>query len=146
MTDKFNINDYRDIKKKNDGSFVVKKNGIPYHITDKDEFYDEFKFISAYAERHSDEISNYVEAIFMTEEEMLAKMNYEEKAAYHRQKRDALLNAELWKVERHEHEKILGLATTLSDDEYMNLLRYIQSLRDLPEQPNFPNVVTYPTL
>lgn len=84
--------------------------------------------------------------VAMTEDEILATMTVEEKAAYHRQKRDALLNAEIWKVERHNQEVLLERETTLSNDEFMNLLRYIQELRDLTEQPNFPNVVTYPSL
>lgn len=82
----------------------------------------------------------------MTEDEKLAVMTTEEKAVCHKQKRDALLNAELWKVERHNQEILLGRETTLSNDEFMHLLRYIQELRDLTEQPNFPNEVTYPTL
>lgn len=84
--------------------------------------------------------------VAMTEEEKVAAMTIEEKAAYHRQKRDTLLNAEVWKVERHNQEILLGRETTLSNDEFMNLLRYIQELRDLTEQPNFPNEVIYPTL
>lgn len=70
----------------------------------------------------------------------------EEKASYHRQKRDTLLNTELWKLQRHEQEKILGIETTLTEEEYIKLLQYIQELRNLPQQEGFPNTVVYPVL
>lgn len=80
----------------------------------------------------------------MTEEERLITMTDEEKASYHRAKRDELINAELWKLQRHEQEKALNLPTTLTDKQYTALLKYIQLLRDLPQQPNFPNTVVFP--
>lgn len=80
----------------------------------------------------------------MTEEERLEIMTEEEKASHHRQKRDTLLNAELWKLQRHEQEKALNLPTTLTDEQYTALLQYIQELRKLPQQSNFPNTVVYP--
>lgn len=82
----------------------------------------------------------------MTEEERLQTMTDEEKASYHRQKRDTLLNAELWKLQRHEQEKVLSIETTLTEEEYVKLLQYIQALRKLPQQAGFPNKVIYPTL
>lgn len=82
----------------------------------------------------------------MTEEERLAVMTTEEKATFYRNKRDGLIRTETWKVERHTQEQLLNIETTLSNDEFMDVLRYIQELRDLPEQPNFPNEVIYPTL
>lgn len=81
-----------------------------------------------------------------TEEEMWAEKTPEEKAEYHRQQRDTLLNAELWKLQRHEQEKALGISTTLSEQEYLALLQYIQNLRDIPQQAGFPNEVVYPIL
>lgn len=81
-----------------------------------------------------------------TEEEKLAGMTTEEKAQYHRQKRDMLLNDVLWQVERHSHEEILGINTTLNNEQYISLLNYIQELRTLPQQENFPDDVIYPKL
>lgn len=86
------------------------------------------------------------EIIPMTEEERLQAMTEEEKASHHREKRDTLLNAELWKLQRHEQEKVLGINTTLTEEEYIKLLQYIQALRELPQQSNFPNTVIYPVL
>lgn len=81
-----------------------------------------------------------------SEEEKLADMTTEEKSTYHRQKRDVLLNSVLWKVERHSQEERLGMETTLSEEEYINLLIYIQDLRNLPQQAGFPDKVMYPEL
>lgn len=81
-----------------------------------------------------------------SEEEKLADMTTEEKSTYHRQKRDVLLNSVLWKVERHSQEERLGMETTLSEEEYINLLTYIQNLRNLPQQAGFPDEVMYPEL
>ena len=84
------------------------------------------------------------QVIHMTEDEKFNTMTEEEKASYHRQQRDTLLNAELWKLQRHEQEKALNLPTTLTEEQYIALLQYIQSLRELPQQPNFPNDVIFP--
>lgn len=80
----------------------------------------------------------------MQEHEKLTLMTKEEKAQYHRKKRDSLLNAELWKLERHSQEKALGVDTTITEQEYIALLQYIQALRELPQQAGFPDTVTYP--
>ena len=81
-----------------------------------------------------------------TGDELLSTMTAEEKAEYYRAKRDELLNNVLWKVQRHEQEKTLGIDTTLTDEQYMALLEYIQALRDLPQQAAFPDNGVYPEL
>lgn len=80
----------------------------------------------------------------MEEYEKLAIMQKQEKENYHRQKRDNLINEEIWKISRHEQEKLLGINTTLSDDEFLKLLKYIQDLRDITIQEYFPDFVEYP--
>lgn len=82
----------------------------------------------------------------MEEHEKLASMQRQEKENYHRQKRDDLINQEIWKIQRHEQEKLLGLNTTLSDDEFLKLLQYIQDLRDITTQEYFPDFVDYPEI
>ena len=52
----------------------------------------------------------------------------------------------MWKVQRHEQEKTLGIDTTLTDEQYMALLEYIQALRELPQQTGFPDNVVFPEL
>ena len=44
------------------------------------------------------------------------------------------------KVERYETQKAIGLDTTESEDTYRNYLLYLQYLRDIPQQLEFPNV------
>ena len=80
----------------------------------------------------------------MAECEKLEIMQRQEKEEYHRQKRDSLISKEIWKIQRHEQEKLLGLNTTLSDDEFLKLLKYIQDLRDITLQEYFPDFVDYP--
>lgn len=58
-----------------------------------------------------------------------------------RQERDIFLNSILWRIERYNQQKQLNIETTDSEDEYMNILNYIQYLRDIPQDKNFPNTV-----
>lgn len=55
-----------------------------------------------------------------------------------RSERDARISAVLWMRERHADELELGKETTLTPEQYMGLLEYIQELRDLPAQPGAP--------
>ena len=52
--------------------------------------------------------------------------------------RDARISAVLWMRERHSDELALGKETTLTPEQYTELLTYIQALRDLPSQPGAP--------
>lgn len=55
-----------------------------------------------------------------------------------RRVRDGRISAVLWMRERHADELELGKETTLTPEQYTELLTYIQSLRDLPAQPGAP--------
>ena len=55
-----------------------------------------------------------------------------------RAKRNALMDEVLWRVERYNQQKQLGIETTDTEEEFMGILRYIQYLRDVPEQEGFP--------
>ena len=44
------------IKRTIDGSFVIDKNGLPYHVPNEGEFADEWAEINAYAEAHPEEV------------------------------------------------------------------------------------------
>ena len=52
--------------------------------------------------------------------------------------RDARISAVLWMRERHADELELGKVTTLTPEQYTELLTYIQALRDLPAQHGAP--------
>ena len=45
------------IKRTADNSYVIDKNGLPYHVPNEGEFADEWAEINAYAEAHPDEVT-----------------------------------------------------------------------------------------
>jgi hypothetical protein len=53
-----------------------------------------------------------------------------------RQKRNSLLSDTDWLVLRHQDETARGVQTTLTTEQYTELLNYRQELRDLPENPS----------
>lgn len=55
-----------------------------------------------------------------------------------RSERNTRLNSVLWMVERHSQEKELNIKTTLTDEQYITLLQYIQNLRELPQLEGSP--------
>ena len=48
--------DYGEVTLRDDGSFVVTKNGLPYHVPNIEGFADEFKAITKYAEKYPDKV------------------------------------------------------------------------------------------
>ncbi|GEM_PF-905260 len=51
-----------------------------------------------------------------------------------------------WIIDRHRDEGALGITTTLTAEDYQAVLRYIQDLRDVPEQGGFPHTISWPEL
>lgn len=45
------------IKRIIDNSYVIVKNGLPYHVPNEGEFVDEWEQVNAYAEAHPDEVT-----------------------------------------------------------------------------------------
>ena len=54
--------------------------------------------------------------------------------------RNQYLSDTLARCDRYEKQKAIGLDTTESEDTYLNLLKYLQYLRDIPQSENFPNI------
>lgn len=54
---------YKNIQKKADGSYVLEKNGMPYHIPNTGEFAEEYEFINKYAEAYPEEVTEYQEPV-----------------------------------------------------------------------------------
>lgn len=54
---------YKNIQKRADGSYVVEKQGMPYHIPNEGEFLEEYEFINKYAAAYPDEVTEYVEPV-----------------------------------------------------------------------------------
>ena len=82
------------------------------------------------------------EWVALTEKETEAHLNpqptVEQLAATVRAERDSLIKSVRWRIERHSDELVLGKETTLTPEQYIALLKYIQALRDLPAQPGAP--------
>lgn len=64
----------------------------------------------------------------------------EQLSAEKRAERDEAINAIIWRVQRYEQQKLLGIPTTDTEDTYINTLEYIQYLRDIPTSEEFPQV------
>lgn len=66
------------------------------------------------------------------------------RAVAERSWRDTELNATQWPVARHRDELDAGTATTLSADQFVELLAYRQALRDWPAAAAFPESTSRP--
>lgn len=62
----------------------------------------------------------------------------ERAASEERAWRDAEVESVKWLRERHRDEADLGIKTSLTADQFMQLLSYLQALRDWPQAPDFP--------
>lgn len=136
---------YKNIRRKKDGSFVVEKEGYPYHIPDNEEFAEEYKMINEYVTENPSEVSEYIEPVMLTEEEIFEKMTTEEKEKYIRDKRDNLINSADTILLKYQEQVELGIID--EDNEYrLALLQYKENLRNIPEQKEFPENVIWPEL
>lgn len=106
-----------------DDSYVIKKNGFPYHVYPyAAEFAEEWDAVFAYAEDHPECVTEeqpYV-APTPTQEELAASIRAE------RNKRLALT------------DHFVMPDYPISQDKLEEIKAYRQALRDLPQQPGFP--------
>lgn len=70
----------------------------------------------------------------------------EQKAAEARAERDRRINAIRWRIERYQTQEAAGLETTDTAEQYKEILLYVQALRDVPAQKEFPENVTWPKM
>ncbi|MBX8475409.1 phage tail protein [Pseudomonas cichorii] len=52
--------------------------------------------------------------------------------------RDSVIDQLKWLSERHRDELSMGRSPTLTEEQYLELLNYLQLLRDWPQSPDFP--------
>lgn len=71
-------------------------------------------------------------------------MTAEHIAAVERVWRDEQVNATEWLVTRHRDEQDMQLATTLTAEQFAELLVYRQALRDWPQSETFPDTALRP--
>lgn len=72
------------------------------------------------------------------------ELTAEELAANERAWRDAEVSSTEWLVTRHRDEQDMQLATTLTAEQFAELLVYRQDLRDWPQSEAFPNATSRP--
>jgi hypothetical protein len=60
--------------------------------------------------------------------------------------RDSQFTMVKWLRERHRDEADLGLTSTLTDEQFKDLLSYMQALRKWPQEANFPQVLQRPPI
>jgi len=63
-----------------------------------------------------------------------------------RQWRDGALSGVLWLRERHRDQLEIEGPTTLTAEQFNDLLSYMQALRDWPQSPEFPDSQHRPTV
>lgn len=125
------------IEIKNDGSYIVIKNNMPYHIPNNEEYMQEYENIKKYISENNIEVSEYKEI-----EYNIIDTNSEE---FIRIKRDNLLKEADIILLKYQEQAALGIIE--ENLEYYNaLLQYKQNLRDITKQLDFPNNVIFPEL
>lgn len=111
-----------------DNTFVITKNEYPYHVIPE-------------MEEYADLLRQYEEDPSQFEEEVINEAEEAEKQkGYIRYQRDKMITSIEWRIRRYEQQKYLGLDTIDTEEEYLNILAYIQYLRDIPQSENFPDV------
>ena len=68
----------------------------------------------------------------------------EEKEAEARAERDRRIDAIRWRIERYQTQEAAGLETTDTEENYKEILLYVQALRDIPKQAGFPEAIEWP--
>lgn len=131
------ISEISEIKEKDDGSYIVIKNDIPYHIPNNDEYRQEYDAVTEYISENNLEIDRYISEIYKVTETNIEKDI--------RSKRDYLLSQADILLIKYNEQVELGIITA-NETYRLDLLRYKQALRDIPKQVGFPNDVVYPTL
>ena len=74
-----------------------------------------------------------------TDEKVIEQQNIE-KSNQVKSIRNQYLSDTLARCDRYEKQKAIGLDTTESEDTYRSYLLYLQYLRDVPQQLEFPNI------
>ena len=72
--------------------------------------------------------------------EKIPEPTVEEKSNQVKSIRNQYLSDTLARCDRYEKQKAIGLDTTESEDTYRNYLLYLQYLRDVPQNKDFPDV------
>ncbi|MDD1147110.1 phage tail assembly chaperone [Pseudomonas sp. TNT2022 ID357] len=114
------------IQSKADGTFVIELNGYPFHATEP-ETPDVFALVQALI-KDGAPCTGYVEP----------QIPGEDLKQVERAWRYGEIERAKWLRERHRDEQDLGVSTTLTAEQFSELLGYLKALRDWPQSPDFP--------
>lgn len=105
------------IIKRPDGSFVIEKNGFPYHVPNEGDFAAEYAVIAAYAAEHPEEVTEEQPAPAPTLAEIKADKKAEIAAARYRAEIDGVEFAGVHiKTDRESQALITGAALAAVND------------------------------
>lgn len=68
----------------------------------------------------------------------------EQREAEARAERDRRIEAIRWRIERYQTQLAIGIETSDTETKYKKILKYIQALRDITLQENFPEYIEWP--
>lgn len=97
---------------------------------------EEYADLAVYCNEHNCRINDagdYLESVEIVYTD-------EEKAFQLRVQRDTYISDIEWRINRYRGQHELGIETTDTAETYIQILRYVQYLRDIPETEGFPNI------
>ena len=126
---------FENIRRLDDNSYMIEKNGYDYHVINKDFYAEEYKAVDKFAKENPELVKKYVANVYVPTTEDLAEQI--------RAKRDILLEQADKLLLRYEEELEIGIIE--QNDTYRKaLLRYKCDLRNIPQQEGFPENVEWP--
>lgn len=128
---------FENIRRLDDNSYMIEKNGYDYHVINKDFYAEEYKAVDKFAKENPELVKKYVANVYVPTTEDLAEQI--------RAKRDILLEQADKLLLRYEEELEIGIIE--QNDTYRKaLLRYKYDLRNIPQQEGFPENVEWPEI
>ncbi|WP_443693039.1 hypothetical protein ACRZ5O_06765 [Pseudomonas protegens] len=116
----------KNIKSMSDGTFIIELNSYPFHAT-ASETPEVFERVKTMIDR-GEPVTVYV-----------APPQVDDQSQQARTWRDGEIERVKWLRERHRDELDRNRSTTLSGEQFVQLLDYIQALRDWPQSTDFPD-------
>lgn len=126
---------FENIRRLDDGSYMIEKDGYDYHVINKDIYVEEYEAVDKFAKENPELVKKYVANVYVPTIEELAEQI--------RSKRDYLLEQADKLLIRYEEELEIGVIGP--NDTYRKaLLKYKYDLRNIPQQEGFPENVVFP--
>lgn len=124
--------------------YIIKRNDQDYVINTDGNGLGGYNVVPKSVDPHNAYTIEEVEAYIAEHPEDVLDMdvvNAKIHKAQIRQQRDTLIQSVEWRVRRHQDEMTLGLEPT---EDIIPILEYIQALREVPQQPGFPDDILWP--